>query len=107
MENTSHCMLVAGGATKFAKKQNVPILDNPTVLVSEYSKLKADIYMGTSKNFDSMLAATMNTESLCESKMKSASTVKQRLLQQDMHDTVGAVAIDCHGNIASATSTGE
>lgn len=107
MEKTSHCMLVGNGAEKFAKNNNVPILDDPTVLISKYSKLKSELVKEVkNKNFDSMLVATMNTESLLESKQAKINAIKDRLLKQNMHDTVGAVAIDCNGNIACATSTG-
>ncbi|KAK3737292.1 hypothetical protein QZH41_008200 [Actinostola sp. cb2023] len=107
MEKTSHCLLVADGAVKFAKKQNVPILEDPTVLVSKWSKLKTGLVNKSTKpDFDSMVAATMNTESLSSNQDKSLNVIEQRLSQENMHDTVGAVAMDCHGNIACATSTG-
>ena len=32
--------------------------------------------------------------------------LSHRLLPDDEHDTVGAVAMDCHGNLAVATTTG-
>ena len=108
MEKTSHCLLVGDGALKFAKKQAVPILQDPEALTSEYSRLKAALHGKRVKNnFDSMLAATMNTESLSVDKERNNIVIQQRLAQDQGHDTVGAVALDRHGNIACATSTGE
>jgi len=106
MDKTAHCVLVGNGAVKFAKKNNVPILEDPMALISEYSKVKGAMFKAQSEDFQSILAASMNTESATANKLKNISEVKERLRRQDMHDTVGAVAIDCHGNIACATSTG-
>lgn len=106
MDKTEHCMLVGSGAVKFAEKHNVPILEDPLCLISEYSKIKAQMFKVESEDFKSLLAATMNTESPAGNKLNNVNVVKERLSQQNMHDTVGAVAIDCYGNIACATSTG-
>jgi beta-aspartyl-peptidase (threonine type) len=105
MEETPHCLLIADGAVKFAKKQNVPIIEDPMSLITEFSKLKSG-YLDpeTKKDFISMLKATMNTETL--KKTKNPNAIKERLSKQLMHDTVGAVVMDRHGNIACATSTG-
>lgn len=81
MERTEHCILVGEGAQKFARKMDFVELP-PTDLLTErelifYNKIKSDPEFTTRKPFD-----------------------------KNMHDTVGAVALDQTGNLAAATSTG-
>lgn len=81
MEDTPHCLLVGEGALKFAKKVGFPILANPLELVTKESHehcKDAKDYLG-------------NIE-----------------FRNDVTgwDTVGAVALDSNGGLASATSTG-
>jgi beta-aspartyl-peptidase (threonine type) len=79
MEKSRHVMLIDGGAEKFAKEQGLEIVD-PS-------------YFYTKKRWDEF----------------------QKVHQQEMdhkpdttksHGTVGAVALDTHGNLAAGTSTG-
>ncbi len=81
MEKTEHHFLVGSGAQLFARRMNIPEL-GPEELLTErelsfYRKIKNDPTFYTRKPFE---AHPM--------------------------DTVGAVAMDIHGNLAVATSTG-
>ncbi len=81
MEETEHCMLVGEGAMAFAKKTGYEELP-PEALLTErelefYHKIKND------QNFETHMPFEFSAM-----------------------DTVGAVAMDIHGNLAAATSTG-
>lgn len=79
MEKTSHVLLCGQGALEFAVRQQVP--------------LETDAYFITTHQYDEF-SQEREQESL------------QALLQKRVHGTVGAVALDQYGNLASATSTG-
>ena len=92
MEDTPHCLLAGDGALKFAKKIGFPVLDNPVELATEESHERsrvADKYLGTAEKYVSVGA------------VEDKGTVTGQGF-----DTVGAVALDSIGGLASATSTG-
>ncbi|XP_069000176.1 isoaspartyl peptidase/L-asparaginase [Embiotoca jacksoni] len=81
MEKTSHIMLTDRGANLFA--ESIGVVRVPTeTLVSEYERTEWEKH----KNY----VTGVNEDFNC----------------QWAHDTVGAVAVDCDGNVACATSTG-
>ena len=91
MEDTPHCLLAGQGALKFAKKIGFPVVENTSELITaESHERSADAtnYLGIVKNYVGTVKETGNAYS------------KQGF------DTVGAVALDSHGRLASATSTG-
>ncbi|XP_048576714.1 uncharacterized protein LOC5500886 [Nematostella vectensis] len=76
----------------------------PQSMTSEFSRFKASLRNNPNATFEDALRMTMNTESQTEK--CSLSSVQEQLSKSlTEHDTVGAVAMDCHGNIACATST--
>lgn len=81
MSETEHVMLVGNGALDFAKQQGIEILDPKSLLTEReldfFEKIKNDPSFTTEIPFEQMPM-----------------------------DTVGAVAMDVHGNFAAATSTG-
>jgi beta-aspartyl-peptidase (threonine type) len=87
MEKSDHVMLVSTGASEFAKLIDMPIKKiHPNVNILErYAKLKKKFNKYWNKN----------------SKM-----LHDELLELEPHGTVGAVALDRDGNVASAVSTG-
>lgn len=79
LEKTNHVLISGYGAKEFAVEQDV-VLEPDAYFISEHSR----------------------AEFLEESK----SDHRQELLRKRIHGTVGAVALDKHGNVAAATSTG-
>ena len=86
MEKTEHCLLVGDGATAFARDCGVDILAADD-LVTEAAKAEWQA-MATYPTAVNTLFNDTNAG------------------RQKHHDTVGAVAMDAHGNLAAATSTG-
>jgi beta-aspartyl-peptidase (threonine type) len=82
LSESPHVYFVAEGAERFAKEHGIPLCKNEDLVIPrELERLRA---------FQS-----------------SAAKDKQDLFAPEIsHDTVGAVALDCDGNIAAATSTG-
>uniref|UniRef100_A0A4W6FV87 Isoaspartyl peptidase/L-asparaginase n=1 Tax=Lates calcarifer TaxID=8187 RepID=A0A4W6FV87_LATCA len=80
MEKTAHIMLTGRGANMFA--ESIGIVTVPTeTLVTEYEMKEWEKH----KNYVTGVMEDFNSQA---------------------HDTVGAVAVDCAGNVACATSTG-
>jgi beta-aspartyl-peptidase (threonine type) len=79
MKNTNHVMLSDHGALELAKDEKI--------------ELEADAYFINSHQYDLFIEE------------RDQKTV-QELLEQRIHGTVGAVAVDEDGNVAAATSTG-
>jgi len=80
MELTEHVLLVGEGANKFAKKIGMKTVDlSELVLEREIERWK---------------------------KFKEGEISIEKLFEQTPRGTVGAVALDKHGNFAAATSTG-
>lgn len=81
MELTEHCLLIGKGAQRFAQENHVPELKPEELLTSRelefYEKIRNDPGFYTHKPFE-----------------------------PKPNGTVGAVALDVHGNLAAATSTG-
>ncbi len=86
MERSEHVLLSGSGATEFAKKMNLELMPDDYFFVqARYDQLQEAI-----KGNKVMLDHT-------ESKIKP---------DEKKFGTVGAVAIDTHGNLAAGTSTG-
>jgi beta-aspartyl-peptidase (threonine type) len=85
MERTPHVLLVGAGATAFAREHGIEILPVDALVTpearAEYERMAS---------FPTSVSSLFNTHEHAPSG----------------HDTVGAVAIDEHGNLAAATSTG-
>jgi beta-aspartyl-peptidase (threonine type) len=86
MERSPHVMLDCAGAEAFAKEQGVELVEQK--------------YFFTQERWDA-LQRVQKVE-------KAAGNGGKKFIisDQDRHGTVGAVALDKHGNLAAATSTG-
>lgn len=87
MEKSPHVMLDCAGAEAFAQENGVPLLRDQK-------------YFFTQERWDA-LQRVKEAE-----KSGGAGGKKFIISDQDRHGTVGAVALDQHGNVAAATSTG-
>ncbi len=81
MEKTRHVMLAGHGAEALARKHGLPVVA-PEYFLTERRQL-----------------ALRRVRAAAEEEAA-------RLSEADKHGTVGAVALDAHGNLAAATSTG-
>lgn len=95
MEKSPHVMMVGKGAEKFAAEQGLEIVD-PS-------------YFHTESRWRGLQRAIK--EDSMKMQLDHADTLKKTGLRQldnrdDKYGTVGAVALDQHGNLAAATSTG-
>jgi beta-aspartyl-peptidase (threonine type) len=83
LEKSPHVYFVAEGAERFANEHGIPLIDNRELVlpreIERWKNASEQRYLSVPAEFSGKL---------------------------DSHDTVGAVALDRQGNIASATSTG-
>lgn len=86
MEKSPHVMMVAEGAENFAKENGVELVDAK--------------YFFTQDRWDALQKAK------AAEKAGASGDKRFFLSEQDLHGTVGAVALDRNGNLAAATSTG-
>jgi len=91
MENTQHVMLISKGAEKFAKSQGLEIVPKE--------------YFYTEERFQ-QLKKIQSTERIELDSFEIDTELKKEVEQYRELGTVGAVALDKNGNLASATSTG-
>lgn len=94
MDKSQHVMMAGRGAEQFAKEQGLEIVD------PSYFRTDAR-WKGLQRALrqDSLNAAAKDTS-------RKGTNVKQPENRDDKYGTVGAVALDRHGNLAAATSTG-
>ena len=94
MEKSQHVMMVGSGAEKFAQQQGLVLVD-PS-------------YFYTEERWQGLLKVrAQDPDSVAlDHGNKSTSMLKQPGNRDDKYGTVGAVALDQHGNLAAATSTG-
>jgi L-asparaginase / beta-aspartyl-peptidase len=90
MERSEHVMMIGDGAEKFAKANGAEMVDAS--------------YFFTQERWDALQKAK-KADSL-KTKPDSSKSVRQLENRDNKYGTVGAVALDTHGNLAAATSTG-
>ncbi len=90
-DHSVHVMLSGEGAEVFAKQQNLELVSND--------------YFDTKHRYQQLLKAKAKLEKQ-QKELKDFQAAHQTLDNKYKYGTVGAVALDQHGNLAAATSTG-
>jgi beta-aspartyl-peptidase (threonine type) len=96
MEKSEHVMMMGPGAEKFATQEGLDIVD-PSYFYTE------DRWQGLLRVRKEDPNKTVLDH---DSTIKQEAHVKQPANRDHKYGTVGAVALDMHGNLAAATSTG-
>lgn len=98
LEQSPHVYFVGTGAEEFAQSHGMPLIENAElVLDRERERLKIAREREAAGLADATFSGLEDD--------KGPETAIPRVIDSS-HDTVGAVALDIHGNIAAATSTG-
>jgi L-asparaginase / beta-aspartyl-peptidase len=98
LEQSPHVYFVGAGAEEFAQSHGMPLIENAElVLDRERERLKIARERQAAGLTDTTFSGLEDD--------KGPETAIPRVTDTS-HDTVGAVALDTHGNIAAATSTG-
>ena len=98
LEQSPHVYFVGSCAEEFARSHGMPLIDNAElVLERERERLKTAQERQAAGFADATFSGLEDD--------KGPETALQRVIDSS-HDTVGAVALDAHGNLAAATSTG-
>ncbi len=92
MQHSSHIMLVGDGAEKFAKQQGCELVDTS--------------YFYNEERFQQLKLAQQNNEVMLDHSGENKNLEGNIENSGRKLGTVGAVALDIHGNLAAATSTG-
>jgi beta-aspartyl-peptidase (threonine type) len=101
LEESPHVYFVGQGAEEFAAAHGMPLIDN-SELVLERERVR--LAEAQAKELAGLPDLTFAGETFRDD--KSPETAVPLDSHEDSHDTVGAIALDEHGNIAAATSTG-
>lgn len=89
---SSHVMLCGAGADAFAKEQGLEIVENS--------------YFHTDYRYNQLLEIRDSAESRLDHNLPTKGALIHGMVTDKKFGTVGAVALDQHGNLAAATSTG-
>lgn len=90
LEKSSHVYFVGSGAESFVSQQGVSLIENSELIVErERERLMSFQHAEAAGNPDTTFSGVTDHDVALQS-----------------HDTVGAVALDAQGNLASGTSTG-
>lgn len=100
LERSPHVYFVGAGAEDFAASHGMPLIQN-SELVVERERLNL-------RHAQEREQAGLPDETFAGAALVSHDMVPHDLVSPDLasHDTVGAVALDRHGNLAAGTSTG-
>src|SRR5215213_9554037 len=92
MERSPHVMMIGDGAEKFAKEQNIELVDEK--------------YFWTQPRWDALQKVLQEEKEKSATPKPKGSGQNLAELPSNKFGTVGAVALDKDGNIAAGTSTG-
>ncbi len=97
MERSEHVLLVAAGAEAFAQACGLELVD-PAFFSTEARRTQLQHVLSTDKSMMDHDGAALV--------FLASNTLSAPLIESFKLGTVGAVALDSHGNLAAATSTG-
>ena len=108
LEKSPHVYLVGTGAEQFAHAHGMPLIDNADLILDRERERLAKTQArpsapGTGQSFFGQEACA---EGGRPSDQDSGVPTDRPSWMGDSHDTVGAVALDLHGDLAAGTSTG-
>jgi beta-aspartyl-peptidase (threonine type) len=99
LDQSPHVYFVGPGAESFAEEQGMALIDNSELVID---RERAHLAEAQRKEQAGLPDLTFAGAGAGAARPADASTPPPL----DSHDTVGAVALDTHGNLAAATSTG-
>jgi L-asparaginase / beta-aspartyl-peptidase len=102
LDHSPHVYFVGTGAERFAMQHGMPLIDNSELVIPrERERLMQFQKAELEGARDTTFSGPLDKEG--DERLDKEGVVDPTALS---HDTVGAVALDQHGNIASGTSTG-
>jgi beta-aspartyl-peptidase (threonine type) len=112
LEQSPHVYFVGAGAEQFALAHGMPLIDNSELVLDRERQRLTE-----AKARDAAGLADLTFSGLEDDKGPETALAREREMESGVtgggssplgwsHDTVGAVALDAHGNLAAATSTG-
>jgi L-asparaginase / beta-aspartyl-peptidase len=110
LEQSPHVYLVGAGAEQFAESHGVKLIDNSELVLDRERQRLA--LARSRESADSDDAIFSGQDSAPRSAFRDDKTPETAVHHHhrknafESHDTVGAVALDVHGNLAAGTSTG-
>ena len=106
MENSPHVMMIGEGAEKFAREQNIELVDPKYFWTQErWDSLQKIIKEEKEKEKKAKGQSSVFRTPQTQEEYYAAMTAAQKL-SENKFGTVGAVALDKNGNLAAGTSTG-
>ncbi|MBP7864366.1 MAG: isoaspartyl peptidase/L-asparaginase [Acidobacteria bacterium] len=106
MENSPHVLLAGDGAEVFAREQGVELAPEDYFFTEKRWKQLQDIKEKERKEKEKPSPDLPKEKGQGKGACENAGKGSLRGGAPDVHGTVGAVALDTHGNLAAATSTG-
>jgi beta-aspartyl-peptidase (threonine type) len=107
LEQSPHVYFVGTGAEQFAHEHGMPLIDNGELIVArERDRLAAFRHSEAAGAPDTTFSG--NDRAAVSAEVEAGLPTELRVDDPTLHshDTVGAVALDIHGNLAAGTSTG-
>ena len=104
LEQSPHVYFVGTGAERFALQHGMRLCDNTDLVIAREQKRLYAAQQAELKGEADTTFSGATTGEPAEFRAGAAKTLASDALKS--HDTVGAVALDVHGNLAAGTSTG-
>jgi beta-aspartyl-peptidase (threonine type) len=103
LEQSPHVYFVGPGAEQFAHAHGMILIDNADLVLD---RERQRLIRAQARQSAGLADETFSGEILQDDKSPETAFAADPGSGFESHDTVGAVALDCQGNLAAATSTG-